>query len=288
MSMPADTLAAPAPPSTQTPGTAEPDATLRASGLAFGYRGQPPVFADLSLDVQPGEIVALLGASGCGKSTLLRVLCGLATPTAGHAELLGQPLDGPHPRAALIFQQASLLPWLDVRANTAFGLDFKHQPRLPAAVRAQRVARALQAVGLAARARSYPAELSGGQAQRVALARALAREPALLFADEPFAALDTITRTQMQRLLVALVHQWQAAVLLVTHDIDEAIAVADRIVLMGRPRGGEPARIVREWRIAIARPRERHARDASALHFDIVAALQSLHVFDPEPEESHP
>ncbi|SHI27440.1 ABC transporter ATP-binding protein [Pollutimonas bauzanensis] len=250
--------------------------TLQAQGLRFAYPGQAPVFSDLSLQVRPGEIVALLGGSGCGKSTLLRGLSGLAAPQAGEVRFLGAPLTRPHPRAALIFQHASLLPWRDTRSNVAFGLDFKRQPRLDAGVRQRRVADALEAVGLADRARSYPAQLSGGQAQRVALARALVRQPALLFADEPFAALDAITRAQMQRLLIALVHRWQAAVLLVTHDIDEAIVVADRILLMGCEADG-PARIVQEWPVAIERPREGRARAAAELHFEILTALQSLH-----------
>ncbi|MCK9508705.1 MAG: ABC transporter ATP-binding protein [Pigmentiphaga sp.] len=250
---------------------------LQAHALSYAYGDQAPVFRDLSLHIRPGEIVALLGGSGCGKSTLLRTLSGLEPVQHGSLNFLGEPLRQPHPRAALIFQSASLLPWRDAQSNIAFGLNFKHQPRLDAATRRQRIAAALEAVGLQAHTHRYPAQLSGGQAQRVALARALVREPVLLFADEPFAALDAITRSQMQGLLIQLVHQWQAAVLLVTHDIDEAIVVADRILLMGRAAEG-PAQIVREWQVGIERPRGNRALAAAELHFEILEALQSLHL----------
>lgn len=250
--------------------------TLEAHGVGFSYAGQTPVFADVSLSVKPGEIIALLGGSGCGKSTLLRGLAGLSQFDAGRVSFLGEPLARPHPRAALIFQHASLLPWRSVESNVRFGLDFKSQPRIDRSVRQQRVSDALQAVGLLDKAKRSPLALSGGQAQRVALARALVREPAMLFADEPFAALDAITRSHMQTLLVDLVHRWNTSALLVTHDIDEAIVVADRILLMGR-QGREPARIVREWTVDIERPREGRAQDATALHFDILAALKELH-----------
>lgn len=252
-------------------------ATLSAQNLSFRHRGvASPTFSGVSLSVRPREIVALLGGSGCGKSTLLRVLAGLEAPAAGQVAFLGQPLTQPHPRAALVFQQASLLPWLDVRGNVGFGLDFKHQPKIGAGERDLRVAQAIEAVGLSAHARAYPSSLSGGMAQRVVLARALAREPALLFADEPFSALDAITRAEMQALLVRLVHQWQAAVLLVTHDIDEALQVADRIVLMGHADGQGTATLVRSWQVDLPRPRDPHAPDTAAMRLDILSALQHL------------
>lgn len=260
---------------------------LSSQDLAFHHRGAAaPVFSGVDLAVRPREIVALLGGSGCGKSTLLRVLAGLESPAAGSVSFLGQALTSPHPRAALVFQQASLLPWLDVRGNVGFGLDFKHQPALSKSERALRIAQAIEAVGLSAHARAFPSSLSGGMAQRVALARALAREPALLFADEPFSALDAITRAEMQTLLVRLVHQWQAAVLLVTHDIDEALQVADRIVLMGHEghegherghgAGRGTATLVRSWSLNLPHPRDPHAPESAALRLDILSALQHL------------
>jgi NitT/TauT family transport system ATP-binding protein len=246
---------------------------LEADGIVFGHPGAPCLIDGLSLAVRPREIVALLGGSGCGKSSLLRVLAGLAPAQRGTLRFAGEPLRTPHPRAALLFQQPSLLPWLRVDANVAFGLDFEHQPRTTAAERAERTAAALAAVGLADSARRHPAQLSGGMAQRVALARALARQPQLLFADEPFSALDAITRAEMQTLLVDVVHRWHSAVLLVTHDIDEALRVADRVLLMGR------GRIVREWAVP--------PTDAPALRPEIHAALQAQHTAPSSPVTAH-
>lgn len=245
------------------------DAALDADGVRIGYGGKR-IVDGVSLHIDKREIVCLLGGSGCGKSTLLRGLAGLDPLQAGSVRFLGEPLTAPHPRAALVFQQASLLPWLDVRGNAGFGLDFARQPALAREARTRRVDAAIEAVGLAARARAYPGQLSGGQAQRVALARALAREPELLFADEPFSALDAVTRAEMQSLLVDLVHRWHTAALLVTHDIDEAVLVADRILLMA----GQPGRIVREWRVDIPRPRQDHAAKVIALRLEIVDALR--------------
>src|SRR4051812_46481125 len=238
---------------------------LQGNDLSFGYGGKKG-FDDISLHVNKREIVCLLGGSGCGKSTLLRVLAGLEQPQHGSVSFLGTALQSPHPRAALVFQQASLLPWLDVTGNAGFGLDFSKQPEIDKATRNARIAQAIEAVGLAGNEHAYPAQLSGGMAQRVALARALAREPELLFADEPFSALDAITRTEMQALLVDVVHRWHTAVLLVTHDIDEAILVADRILLMGgQPGRDRPGRIVQEWRVDIPRPREGHSAEVVQL-----------------------
>ncbi len=251
-------------------------AVLEARDLSFGYaRGRDAVFEKVSLEVAPREIVCLLGGSGCGKSTLLRTLAHLEAPAAGRASgqirFLGEPLAAPHPRAAMVFQQPGLLPWLDAARNVGFGLGFARQPRLERARREQRVQDALAAVGLAGQGGLYPSQLSGGMAQRVALARALAREPVLLLADEPFSALDAITRAEMQDLLVELVHRWQTAALLVTHDIDDAILVGDRILLMG----GAPGRIVREWCVPAQRPRTADAAAFTALRLDILAALHT-------------
>lgn len=248
----------------------ESTTALSASGLAIGYAGRT-VVDDIALTIDKREIVCLLGGSGCGKSTLLRGLAGLSPAQAGSVSFLGAPLTEPHPRAALVFQQPSLLPWLNVEGNVGFGLDFARQPAIEKEARKTRVREAIDAVGLAGREQAYPAQLSGGQAQRVALARALARQPELLFADEPFSALDAITRAEMQALLVDLVHRWHTAALLVTHDIDEAILVADRILLMA----GQPGRIVREWRVDLPRPRDEHAEGVVELRLDIIKALRS-------------
>ena len=243
---------------------------LGAHGLSFAHAGAGTVFDGISLAIRRREIVALLGSSGCGKSTLLRVLAGLEKPATGEVRFLGQPQAAPHPRSALVFQQPSLLPWLRLADNVGFGLDFSHQPRAGKDALKARIAAAIEAVGLAGREAAYPAQLSGGMAQRAALARALAREPELLFADEPFSALDAITRAEMQALLVDVVHRWHSAVLLVTHDIDEAILVADRILLMG----GRPGRVVQGWTVDIPRNREDHPDAVAGLRLAILAALR--------------
>lgn len=254
---------------------AEAALALVGQDLSFAYASGPAIFEGVSLGVRHREIVCLLGGSGCGKSTLLRVMAGLAAPTRGSVTFLGQPLSRPHPRAALVFQHASLLPWLNVGRNVGFGLNFKRQPEIDRSTRDERIAQALAGVGLGDKAHVYPSQLSGGMAQRVALARALARQPQMLLADEPFSALDAISRAEMQDLLVELVHRWHTAALLVTHDIDEAILVADRILLMGAAAGG-PGRIVSEWVVDIDRPRHDHSAAAAALRLEIVAALQRL------------
>jgi NitT/TauT family transport system ATP-binding protein len=246
---------------------------LSVSGLAYQYGKAAPVIEQVSLEVRHREIVCLLGGSGSGKSTLLRAMAGLAKPSRGSIRFLGEPLTRPHPRAALVFQQPGLLPWLNVARNVGFGLNFKRQPVLDAASRNARIEQALRGVGLADKAALYPSQLSGGMAQRVSLARALAREPQLLFADEPFSAVDAITRAELQDLLVELVQHWHTAALLVTHDIDEAILVADRILLMGSTDGA-PARIVREWAVDIARPRHARPAQVADLRLDILAALR--------------
>lgn len=253
---------------------------LEARGLSFSYARGAPVFQGIDLDIQAQEIVCLLGRTGCGKSTLLRVLAGLQPPTQGAVKFLGKALIEPHPRAAVVFQQASLLPWLTVQANVAFGLSFARQPKLDASIQQQRVAQAIEAVGLTGKETFYPAQLSGGMAQRVALARALAREPKLLLADEPFSALDAITRTEMQSLLVRVVRRWHTAALLVTHDIDEAILVADRIVLMEPHDQQHPERqggcVVRQWQVQVEQPRCEQIEAVTKLRMEILAALQTL------------
>ncbi len=255
--------------------TIETRGVLHVEALGFAHGKGPLVFSDISFAVKPREILALLGASGCGKSSLLRLLAGLEKPCAGHVQFLGQPLTQPHPRSALVFQQASLLPWLNVFDNVSFGLDFHHQPHITRQQLEERVRAALQAVGMGEHEKARPAQLSGGMAQRVALARALAREPQLLFADEPFSALDPITRAEMQGLLVDLVHRWNTAALLVTHDIDEAILVADRILLMG----GSPAQIIAEWPVNLPHPREGRREEAQLLRQRILDTFRATHEY---------
>ncbi len=249
-----------------------PTPLLAARGLALSYRrGAPPVFTGVDLTVRPREIVALVGESGCGKSSLLGLLAGLARPSAGAIQFRGTPVQTTPGEVAVVFQDPCLLPWLSVEGNAGFGLGFRRLG-LPRAERRARVAAALTDVGLADHARRYPHQLSGGMAQRLALARALGRQPVLILLDEPFSALDAITREAMQALLTELVHRHASAALLVTHDIDEALRVSDRVLLMG----GRPAGIVGEWDLLDAlgaAPRERHLPRILDLRAEILDAL---------------
>ncbi|MDP2354717.1 MAG: ABC transporter ATP-binding protein [Beijerinckiaceae bacterium] len=244
---------------------------LAGRGLTFQYQGaQSPLFSDLDIHVQRGEIIAVLGPSGVGKSSLLRVLGGLQAPARGEVTLDGEPLLAPHPRVAIAFQDPSLLPWLTLEKNVAFGLDFKRQPRRDKAERAALVDEALREVGLSDFRRAYPSELSGGMSQRAALARCLARRPEVLLLDEPFGALDEVTRREMQALLLQIVADYDTAALLITHDIDEALAVADRIVLLG----GAPASAIGQWDVRVAQPRADAIEELGQMRIEILQALR--------------
>ena len=204
----------------------------------------------VSLDVAAGEIVAVIGGSGCGKSTLLRAVSGLDRPTQGSVELDGEEITEPHEKIGVIFQEPRLLPWLSVADNIGFGLTGLAKPE-----RRRRIAAALERVGLTDKAEVWPRELSGGQAQRVAIARALVPRPEVLLLDEPFSALDAFTRVDLQDHLLALWADVRPTLIHVTHDVDEAIVLADRVVVM-RPR---PGRIADEIATDLPRPRDRHS-----------------------------
>jgi sulfonate transport system ATP-binding protein len=219
---------------------------------------------DVSFSVAPGEIVAVVGGSGCGKSTLLRAVSGLDTPSQGRVLLDGQPVTMPHEKIGIVFQEPRLLPWLSVSGNVGFGLENR-----PAAERNALVTAALSRVGLLDKASMWPRELSGGQAQRVAIARALVPRPEVLLLDEPFSALDAFTRVSLQDHLLDLWSYFKPTLVLVTHDVDEAIVLADRIMVM-RPR---PGRIFEEIEAALSRPRDRQSAAFDHIKRRVLAAL---------------
>ncbi|MFC0436954.1 ABC transporter ATP-binding protein [Kutzneria buriramensis] len=224
---------------------------VRVTGLRRAY-GEREVLAGLDLEIAPGEFVALLGRSGSGKSTMLRALAGLDPDYAGSVLVA--------PRRAVVFQEPRLQPWKRVVDNVAIGL--------PGRDARSRARQALAEVGLAGHERAWPATLSGGEAQRAALARALVREPDLLLLDEPFGALDALTRIRMHALLRQLCARHRPAVLLVTHDVDEAIMLADRITVLG-----EDGRLGSDVPVRLAGPRQRDTTEFGALRAHLLTEL---------------
>ena len=237
-------------------------ARIDAQGVShwFDVSGSAlPVLDNVDLHLRPGEFVALLGPSGCGKSTLLRLVAGLEPASAGSLTHDGRPITRPDPSRIVVFQDPTLFPWRTVRDNVALGL----QARGVLSTQAARIAEALALVGLTEFANAHPHQLSGGMAQRVALARALVNDPSLLVLDEPLGKLDSLTRMTMQGELVAL---WQRAgfsALLVTHDVEEALFMAQRVIVLSN----RPARILAEFDNDLPYPRHRgHPRLAELRH----------------------
>jgi sulfonate transport system ATP-binding protein len=218
----------------------------------------------VSLEVAPGEILVVIGGSGCGKSTMLRAISGLDAPTQGKVVLDGAVIIAPHEKIGMIFQEPRLLPWLRVADNVAFGLQ-----HVPGEERKTRVVRALERVGLTEKATMWPRELSGGQAQRVAIARALVPRPEVLLLDEPFSALDAFTRADLQEHLLGLWADLRPTLVMVTHDVEEAIVLADRIVVM-RPR---PGRVYEEIACDLPRPRDRQSAAFDFVKRRVLTAL---------------
>ncbi len=239
-----------------------------------------PVLRDISLTVRPGEVVGILGTSGCGKSTLLRIAGGLDSPTAGKVRIDGSTVAGIDARCAVGFQEPRLLPWRTVAANVALGLP----PGTKREDGHARVAELLELVGLSSFAGHRPREISGGMAQRASLARALARNPGVLLLDEPFGALDALTRLKMQDLLLDVHAAAPTTILLVTHDVDEALQLADRVILLGREDPADEDRfdegdvdgvatILQELTVPGERPRDRGSAELAELRGRLLSGL---------------
>jgi sulfonate transport system ATP-binding protein len=227
------------------------------------------VIRDISIWVRAGEVVAILGASGCGKSTLLRITAGLDAPSTGTVRIDGSAVGGIDARSAFAFQEPRLLPWRTIAANVALGLPSGTSREAGDS----RVGLLLELVGLTAFANHRPREVSGGMAQRASLARALARNPGVLLLDEPFASLDALTRLRMQDLLLDVHAAAPTTVLLVTHDVDEALQLADRVVLLGKEPGLEGATIREVLTVPGRRPRDRGSAELAELRATLLAGL---------------
>jgi NitT/TauT family transport system ATP-binding protein len=228
--------------------------------------GEIEALRGVDLEVQRREFVCLIGSSGCGKSTLLRLIGGFETPSEGKVLMRGRPVTGPGPDRGMVFQDYGLFPWLSVRGNIGFGLAARGLPRSQVAATADRF---IEMIGLARFADVYPHQLSGGMKQRVAIARVLANQAELVLMDEPFGALDAMTRERLQAELLML---WQSAgltVIFVTHSIEEAIVLADRVVLMSPG----PGRIVADVPVALPRPRDVASVPFNAIRRRLAALL---------------
>ena len=246
---------------------------LEARGLSKRY-GARDVLRNTHLKIEPGEFIAIVGRSGCGKSTLLRLVAGLEAATAGTLSTDGKAVNGLHDDTRIMFQEARLLPWRRVLDNVALGLPREQRGR---------GREVLAQVGLAERENEWPARLSGGQRQRVALARALVHQPRLLLLDEPLGALDALTRIEMHRLIEGLWQQHRFTALLVTHDVQEAVALADRVILI------EDGRIALDQRIDLARPRSQGDPAFAAIEKRILdRVLQKPDAADAAPASDTP
>ncbi|MDQ0469554.1 NitT/TauT family transport system ATP-binding protein [Labrys wisconsinensis] len=269
----------PAGPEATQPGPSRQPTRLAVEAVTLRYGGRPGVLAldDVSLTVAQNEFCVIVGPSGCGKSSLLYLAAGLQDVTSGRILLDGREVVEPGPDRGMVFQSYTLFPWLTVRANIEYG---PKRRGLPAAERRDIVEHYLAEVGLVAFADHYPAQLSGGMKQRVAIARALANDPAVLLMDEPFGALDSQTRGTMQKLLLRVWERQQKTVLFVTHDIDEALVLGDRVLVMT----ARPGRIKAEIEVELPRPRSM----AQMLEPDFIALKRRiLGLLHDEIDEDH-
>ena len=250
-------------------------AAIRLDEVSKHYGEGPPVLRALSLSVAPDEIVTLLGPSGCGKSTVLRLLSGLERQHQGGLYVHGARVQGPTPRVGMMFQEPRLLPWRTVRENVAFGLP----KGLPPKEGKKRVEQLLSEVQLTRAADQLPKELSGGMAQRAALARCLAGKPQVLLLDEPFSAVDALTRMHLQELLLSVFSHTRLSMLLVTHDIDEALFLSHRVAVLGGGRIEEA--------VAVGLPHPRDRRDTALVPLR-AHLLEALRMAGKSPAEEPP
>lgn len=246
---------------------------LQFESVSKTYRNGFTALEAISLHIHEGERVAIVGSSGCGKSTLLRLAAGLTSPSTGRVKVYGKPVTRPEPRVGFLFQEPRLMPWLTVDDNVAFGL------RGPARQRRDIVRAALLRVGLSGCGDYYPKQLSGGMAQRVAIARALASAPRLILLDEPFSALDAIRRAELQDHFLQLWESDQLSTLIVTHDVEEAIVLADRILVM-QPH---PGRIIEEVRVDLPLDDRRESPGFEALKKRLIHGLRQA---DPKAQRA--
>jgi len=240
-----------------------------ASKTFTSRKGSVPALKDINLEVHDGQFVCLLGPSGCGKTTLLRMIGGLDVPTSGTITIDGKIVDGPSPKMTMVFQEYSLYPWRTVAENVGFGLEMTGVPKEQ---RDAEVNERLELVGLKGFKDSYPYELSGGMRQRAAVARALATDPAVMLMDEPFGALDAQTRNKMQQELLDIWDETKKTILFVTHSVDEAVYLADKIVIL-TPR---PGRIHEIYENPLPRPRDRTSVEFARLRKDVLLEIEKL------------
>lgn len=238
--------------------------TLAIEGLGKTYADGTEALRGMHMLAHSGEIVALLGGSGCGKTTLLRLTAGLDRPSAGTIAIDGRAIAGTHPAISAVFQEPRLLPWLNVAANIAFG-----GRRIAKPERQRRGEALLERIGLAGYGARWPKDLSGGQQQRVAIARALIGHPEILLLDEPLSALDAFTRASLHELLLGLWLELRPTIVIVTHDVDEAIFLADRVVVM-RPR---PGRVHEMMPISLPRPRSKLSAEYDITRRNVLRAI---------------
>jgi len=241
--------------------------SLCGVGKTFVVDGKPVVaLHQVDLEVKPGEFLSLVGPSGCGKSTLLRIAMGLETPTAGRVQVDGRPVEGPGEERGIVFQDHRLLPWLTVEDNVGLGLEAL---ALPKAEKKKRVADHLRLVGLAGFEKARPDQLSGGMAQRAAIARGLVAEPRILLLDEPLGAVDSITRARLQDELLRIWQDQGLTVVMVTHDVDEALYLSDRVVVLA----ARPGRVIQEIDVDAPRPRRRSDAALARLRGEVMDGL---------------